>query len=454
MERVPKAVIGGLAAVAWIGFAAAAHAATVRVGARPGYCGQACSKYGGSVPDVRSLHVDAGAGEANTLTVTEHEGGWTVTDSSAPLVAGDLCIAMDSHTVSCETSVTEVRVNAGDGDDTLTAGVLGARTIGQISYGPYGIHLDGGAGDDTISGGAGDDVLDGGGGTDRLDGAAGDDLLDDQDGAEPDGDRFDGGPGYDQVSYADRRAPLRVDLRGAGGQGEAGESDTFASIDSVAGGHANDRMIGSARSENLAGAAGDDVLIGGGGHDALDGGRGRDRLLGGAGNDELSGGTGRDRLRAGAGRDRVGSTDSIAERVDCGPGRDTVGDWLQVEGAYTDDVEYDIFGPDETDVLARDCERAHIDQGLHERTVPVQPVARTMTSMLFANPCVKDCERGTFRIRQRGRSVVLVTFGNRRRQPRVSVPLAPIPAGRQLTVRWRLGDGVSHDNSAFRTRLR
>jgi hypothetical protein len=436
--RTARIALAALTVYAWA--AAAAQAATVRIDVRPGYCGQACSKFGGVVPDIHSLRVDAAAAETNALTVTRSEDGWTVEDPAAPLAAGELCAAVDAHTVRCaDTSVSEVWVYAGDGDDTLTA------------HGSQGVHLDGGPGNDTLTGGAGNDVIEGGGGTDQLHGGKGADLLGDLDAA---ADRFDGGPGNDEASYSERRTPVRVDLRRSGGQGAAGENDTFMSIEGVRGGHAGDRLTGSARTEDLEGGAGDDVLIGGGGDDELEGERGRDRLIGGPGDDDLTGGAGRDRLRAGAGHDDVGSTDAVAERVSCGPGRDTVGEWLEVEGEYSDDPDVSMFGPDERDRLAPDCERASLDEVDDGRTVPVQPVARTTSALRFANPCVKDCVRGTLRIREHGRSVLLVRFVNRRRQPRVAVPVSAVPAGRQLTVLWRLSDGFFHDFAAYRTRLR
>jgi len=74
--------------------------------------------------------------------------------------------------------------------------------------------------------------------------------------------------------------------------------------------------------------------------------------------------------------------------------------------------------------------------------------------LLFPNPCGKGCEGGTLRIREHGRSVLLVRLANRRKQPWVAVPMSSIRAGRPVSVRWRLSDGIFHENAAFRTRLR
>ncbi len=182
------------------------------------------------VPDIHSLHVDAGPGETNTATITHVEDGWTVTDVGAPLSAGDRCTSVDEHTVRCEIT-SEVWVRGGDGDDALT--IVEAEQIAS--------HLDGGPGDDALTGGDGRDLLEGGGGTDMLRGGGGSDLLDDSDGVAPDADRFDGGPGFDEVNYRDRRTAIRADLRHAFGHGALGENDAFASIEGVAGGRGDDR---------------------------------------------------------------------------------------------------------------------------------------------------------------------------------------------------------------------
>jgi Ca2+-binding RTX toxin-like protein len=56
-------------------------------------------------------------------------------------------------------------------------------------------------------------------------------------------------------------------------------------------------------------------LRGGAGDDTLDGGDGSDRLIGGSGKNLLMGG---------AGNDRFSVRDGKRDRVDCGPGKDTV----------------------------------------------------------------------------------------------------------------------------------
>jgi Ca2+-binding RTX toxin-like protein len=55
----------------------------------------------------------------------------------------------------------------------------------------------------------------------------------------------------------------------------------------------------------------------------LKGGAGHDTLLGGSGADRIAGGRGRDVLAGNAGNDVLDSRDRSADRVSCGPGRDT-----------------------------------------------------------------------------------------------------------------------------------
>ena len=99
-------------------------------------------------------------------------------------------------------------------------------------------------------------------------------------------------------------------LRGTGGD------------ETVSGLGGNDRLFGGRGDDRLLGGRGNDRLLGGPGNDRLGGGPGNDRLLGGAGRDRLVGGPGRDRFGGGTGNDRISGVDRVAERVDCGRGRD------------------------------------------------------------------------------------------------------------------------------------
>jgi Ca2+-binding RTX toxin-like protein len=144
---------------------------------------------------------------------------------------------------------------------------------------PFGDVLLGLSGDDVLKGLSGDDCIFGGRGSDRLSGAGGDDRLV--------GDEKKGSGGNDQIS------------------GDSGN-------DLVVGGSGNDRLIGGDGKDRLWGNNGNDRLSGGAGDDSLKGGRGRNRLSGGSGNDRLDGVNGRfDRLNCGPGVDSV-----RADRID------------------------------------------------------------------------------------------------------------------------------------------
>lgn len=149
-----------------------------------------------------------------------------------------------------------------DGNDTLRGTDKGESIYGQ-------------AGDDTIDAGAGNDDLDGGPGADSL----------------------HGGAGTDSVSYS-TSTPVTVAIDGRGGDGAAGEGDDV------------DTDV-----EDLFGADGDDKLAGSRSRNTIDGGGGDDRIDGGAGEDALLGGPGEDTISA---------RDSTRDRIDCGPGLDTV----------------------------------------------------------------------------------------------------------------------------------
>ncbi|MGL4321734.1 MAG: hypothetical protein ACRCS3_12815, partial [Paracoccaceae bacterium] len=130
-------------------------------------------------------------------------------------------------------------------------------------------------------------------------------------------DIFDGGAGYDIVSYADASEGLVVDMvTPANGAGYA-EGDVFLGIDEVIGSSFSDVMLGTqARAEALLGMDGSDTLDGRGGDDSL---------YGGDGNDVLRPGEGEDALFGGANRDTVDySTSTRAVKVDLAAG---IGSW-------------------------------------------------------------------------------------------------------------------------------
>ncbi len=263
-----------------------------------------------------------------------------------------------------------VRVNGGDGNDTITGG-LGNDTLS----GDNGLDvLSGSGGDDTLIGGAGDDSLRGGSGNDSLDGGDGNDQLFGE------GSSFDtlrGGLGNDLLDGGDGTNDLLSEigdvsftlsatkLIGLGtdtllsleqaqmvGGASANRIDVSAATipTTLTGGLGNDTIVGSTKLDTLvessdvnlrltttqliglgtdsisgldafvltggassnlfdASAAAKPVtLIGGDGNDTLIGGSAADRIDGGLGNDRLTGGLGANTLFGGDGIDRLAET--------------------------------------------------------------------------------------------------------------------------------------------------
>lgn len=277
-------LVAPLTIVCMLALAPAAHAATVSV-------------EGGAV------RVNAGAGEANSLTLTQEGVQLVVTDTGAPaaLGAGTGCdLDGPNGRVTCPaTGVTSVNVDAGDGSDAVDTRI------------PLPALLAGGAGDDKLTGGAGNDSLSGGDGNDTLAAGDGNDTLSGDAG----NDTLAGGAGDDLGFGGDGDDNL------AGGDGR----------DALRGDFGNDRLAGDSGDDALTGADGDDALAGGSGNDSLTGDRGADLVSGGDGNDFAFGGDGndrvlgdlgRDRVEGGAGNDRLETRDRRTDSVLCGSGRD------------------------------------------------------------------------------------------------------------------------------------
>jgi RTX calcium-binding nonapeptide repeat (4 copies) len=164
-----------------------------------------------NVEDRLEVSYRATPGERNELRVLPHETGVRFADS-APLAAGDHCVAVNDHDVRCgPPGPVGLAVNArtGDGNDLVFARIahvalermtLGrgddvGRGTGLIAGGPGKDDLRVVRGAATFQGGSGEDVLVGGRFRDGLDGGPGPDLL-------VGGRRFDelaGGRGPDQI---------------------------------------------------------------------------------------------------------------------------------------------------------------------------------------------------------------------------------------------------------------
>jgi Ca2+-binding RTX toxin-like protein len=94
---------------------------------------------------------------------------------------------------------------------------------------------------------------------------------------------FNGLSGNDTASYANVSFGVAASLAISGAQNVGHWSDTFISIENLAGSNFNDVLTGSSAQNILLGGGGDDSLYGGGGNDKLEGGTGHNLLDGGTG---------------------------------------------------------------------------------------------------------------------------------------------------------------------------
>ena len=265
--------------------------------------------------------------------------GVRVIDIGAPLIAGAGCSSVGGSEAFCPTPILgEIALALGDQNDWANTSAV-----------PDGhaVRLEGGDGDDTLNSGPNRNaVQDGGSGADLL---SGEGAI---------------------VDYSARTNPLTVTTDdGLANDGETGEGDNLDHVNGVFGGHAADKVTvqgfgmfvsgGAGNDElndfgdgatdlvggpgrdvlksigfqdsRLHGGDGNDTLIGGNGaqffdggkgNDLLRGGSGRDLMLGGSGADELIGGTARDTLRGGTGNDTLRSKDAFKDLVKGDQGTD------------------------------------------------------------------------------------------------------------------------------------
>ena len=199
-----------------------------------------------------TLEVTAAPGDANNLSVARWvtDGDYHVTDSAADLTAGPGCSPdtgnPSRHVICPAAGVTDLTVDAGDRDDSVSIWTGNANTN---SAGIPAV-VDAGDGNDTVSGGSNGwgepDFFDGGDGNDNLSGGDDDDEL-------------IGGPGNDQ---------LTDDVVDGSGAPANRQGDDI-----------------------MRGGPGEDFLVGQGhGDDLLQGGDGLDQLISGPGDDTLEGG--------------------------------------------------------------------------------------------------------------------------------------------------------------------
>ena len=215
--------------------------------------------------------------------------------------------------------------NLGTVDGDITFGAGDDIYIGESGgVTTYGASINMGGGDDAFFGGATRDRVFDDGGDDDIEGNGGNDSFRAGTGA----NFYDGGDGYDYLSYYSFNSRVRIDLEAestsGGGSGNAAANDRFINIEAIGGTNGGgDTLLGSADRNSLFGWGGDDKLYGRGGNDKLSGGEGDDFFDGGGGTDLLIGGGGADRFH-----------------FDRGEGDDLIQDFEN----NIDQLEFDNFG--------------------------------------------------------------------------------------------------------------
>lgn len=243
--------------------------------------------------------------------------------TSIVVKGGDDANTIDLTQVTAATypSVSSIRVDGGNGNDTVT----GSPT--------YPDSILGGDGTDVLNGQGGNDTIDGGDGNDSITGGDGDDSLIGEDGS----DTINGDNGNDTIQAGNHGDSV------VGGDGND-SIDSGQSNDSVQGGNGDDTINGSDGKDSLSGDAGNDSILGGGDTDTLSGGTGDDNLTGQAGNDTVNGDDGNDTVSGGSGNDSV-SGNLGNDLVNGEAGTDTV------NGNEGDDT---LFGGNGNDILRGD----------------------------------------------------------------------------------------------------
>ncbi|MDA0590143.1 MAG: leishmanolysin-related zinc metalloendopeptidase [Planctomycetota bacterium] len=259
-----------------------------------------------SFMNLTSVRIDGGDGN-DTITGTADLGdtilGGDGHDSIFAGAGADSIVAGDGHdTVSGGAGLNTLL--AGDGNDL----VVGGNDADLIDGGDGDDTLSGNAGNDTILAGDGADIVNGNDGDDSLQGDFGDDLVQGDAG----NDIVIGGSGNDSVGGGDGDDVLVGNSGNDTLMGGAGDDQVNggAGNDSLSGGTGNDTLSGDLGDDNISGGENNDVVFGGGGNDSIRGEAGNDLLFGNSGNDSIFGGTGSDRIKGGNGNDLIESDDT------------------------------------------------------------------------------------------------------------------------------------------------
>ena len=265
-------------------------------------------------------------------------------DIEVTATSADGSTSVQSYTINVTDTAESINVS-GTFVDTGVAEtqITGSDTADNITLHETGGNVRGGDGNDTLEGSVANDVLRGDDGNDTVIGGAGNDQIFGGAGA----DVLDGGEGIDTARYDADSIGINVNLETGEASGGEAEGDSFASIENVWGGSADDVITGSSGNNSLRGLDGDDVIDGGAGNDVLRGDEGNDTVVGGAGNDQIFGGAGADVLDGGEGVDTLRYEEDIegvtlnlqTNTVSGGEAEgDTISNFENAYGGSADDV--------------------------------------------------------------------------------------------------------------------
>jgi Ca2+-binding RTX toxin-like protein len=329
---------------------------------------------------------NASGADGVQVTLSPLANNITITQSAIPVdgTMGLIQVTEGAAKLTIDSSISQVTVNAGAGNDTVTVGDLdtvcrsalviqgdaGDDTISALNAktGAIRIRIEGGDGNDTLLGGLGGDTIVGGAGIDRLKGGDGNDQLEGGSGA----DSISGENGNDTLLGGDTNDTLAGDgadtlsgdagndsLRGGLGNdvlnGGAG-NDTASGgdgDDTATGGDGNDSLLGDTGLDSLSGDAGNDTLDGGRNNDVLDGGDGNDKLRGDHGDDSITGGLGDDTINGGDGDDVINGNDGN-DLLGGGDGDDTVSGGAGSDTISGGDGDDFLFGGGGNDIVLGD----------------------------------------------------------------------------------------------------
>ncbi len=215
-------------------------------------------------------------------------------------------------------------------DDVISSveNILGSKTQNNFIYGS--------SAGNRITGGDKSDRIEGRGGGDEIETAGGNDRIEADYGA----NTYDGGSGFDILSYDASSDGVRVDLLSEEAWGGDAAGDTIMNIEHLYGTSENDKFWGDNARNIFKGYEGNDSLYGRNGADALYGGADNDKLYGGFGDDIVEGGGGNDKIFGGRGNDflRGGNGEDVFH-FDLGDDIDTIRDFQR----NVDRIELDGF---------------------------------------------------------------------------------------------------------------